>query len=117
MLAFGLAVTLRVTVLLIVVAGLAMLLRRRSAALLHALWSSAIIAALAVPLVSILLSKAGAPALVKDISPAWSIVAASIGKGAPRAQLPVSVPEAHGVLPSLTSIGMARFLNGEPAEF
>lgn len=116
-LAFGLAVTVRVTLLTIVVAGIALLLRKRSAAVLHALWSSAIIASLAVPVVSVLLPKAGAPALVKDVSPAWRIVAASIGKGAPRTQLPVSVPEARGVLPSLTSIGMARVLNGERAEF
>jgi beta-lactamase regulating signal transducer with metallopeptidase domain len=116
-LAFGLAVTVRATLLLIVVAGVARLLRKRSAALLHALWSSAITASLAVPIVSSLLSTTGASVLVKDVSPAWRIVAASIGRGEPRAQLPLSVPEARGVLPSLTSIGMARVLNGEPAEF
>jgi beta-lactamase regulating signal transducer with metallopeptidase domain len=116
-LAFGLAVTIRVTLLLIVVAGLALVLRKRSAAVLHALWSSAIIASLAVPIVTVVLSKSGAPALVKDVSSAWTIVAKSVGKREHRAQLPVSVPEARGVLPSLTSIGLARVLNGEPAAF
>ncbi|HJQ10335.1 MAG TPA: M56 family metallopeptidase [Gemmatimonadaceae bacterium] len=116
-LAFGIAVSVRVTILLVAVAGCAMFFRKRSAALQHALWVSAIIASLAVPLSSFVLSKAGAAALVKDVSPAWTMVAASLGKDQPRSSVPVPTPEVRGRLPSLTSIAMARMLNGEPAEF
>jgi beta-lactamase regulating signal transducer with metallopeptidase domain len=57
--AFGVAVTIRVTLLLIVVIVLAAILRRRSAALHHAIWTSAVIASLSIPFLTVGLQRFG----------------------------------------------------------
>ena len=113
--AFGVAVTLRVTCLLTMVAGIAALLRKRSAALQHALWSSAIIASLSVPIVSIAVAKSGTPTIaLEDVSAAWTW----IGRSVREHQTPVS--EANGVrtprsLDPSTSIAIAELFNGTSA--
>ena len=80
-LAFGIAVTIRVTLLLIVAGVIAATLRKRPAALHHALWTGAIIASLAVAVLTPTLSRLGLPATLplRNVSSAITWITSSIG--------------------------------------